>query len=116
MDNKEDQSGQIESLLKLAEEYGLTVFTLWKYKALDKISAHLSTLVVGVGLVAIVFMVVFMATIGASLWIGAWIGKYWCGFFIVAGFYLLLGLIWKVLFHRWFKKVIANKIIKNVFK
>lgn len=116
MDNSKENPNQIEILLKLAEEYGLTVLTLWKFKAADKVSDIVSSVIVGIGVFIILFMVLFMVTIGAALLIGSMLDCYWYGFFIVAGFYLMVAIILKIFAQKWLKKTIADNLIKNIFK
>jgi hypothetical protein len=42
------------------------------------------------------------------------LGKMFYGFFIVAGFYLLLGLLFYSMRNRWFKEPISNMIIQKI--
>lgn len=116
MINKEEHSSQIETLLKLAEEYGFTILTLWKFKALDKISGVVSSVLTAVGLIVVILTAFFIATIGVSLWVGALLGKLWYGFFVVAGAYVFIAILMKLFFNKWIKTAIANMIIKHSLK
>jgi uncharacterized membrane protein YcfT len=106
----------LESLLESGEEFGKTSFELLKLKALDKSTALASGIVFN--LVVITFLTLFflMGTLGIALWLGEILGKIWLGFFIVAGFYAVTGLVVYFFMHEWIKKVVSNSIIKHVLK
>jgi len=53
---------------------------------------------------------------GLAFWLGEIMGNNSYGFFIVAAFYGLLGLVIHFFMHDWLKKVICNYIIKQVLK
>jgi hypothetical protein len=112
----EDLTGTIESLLERATEYGKTSFELAKLKAVDKTSDVVST--IASHYVTIIFITSFMLflNLGLALWLGEILGKIYYGFFAIAGFYGVVGILIHLLMHNPIKKMIRNNFIKQVFK
>ncbi|MDZ4707079.1 MAG: hypothetical protein SH818_01650 [Saprospiraceae bacterium] len=104
----------IESILEKAEEYGKTNLKLTKLIALDSVSNVLSSLITQISVVLVFAMFIFVVSIGASLAIGDMLGKMQYGFFIVAGFYLIVGVVFHFLLHNWIKKQISQLLLKQV--
>jgi len=112
----EDNAKLIESLLERAVEYGKTSFELAKLKALDKTSDVISTLIPHT--IVLVFIASFMLflNLGLAFWLGEILGKTYFGFFVVAAFYGLIGIILRLFMYKWLKKHFCNYIIKQVLK
>lgn len=110
----------MEKLLKdLAErvaDYGTSGFELLKLKALDKssdiVSSYLSFSVV-CWVIASFFL---FLNLGMAFWLGEILGKVYFGFFVVAAFYSIIGLVVHFLMRKWLKKRFRNCIIKQVLK
>ena len=96
IDNMDEQSGLIESLIEKGEQYGKTTLELLKLKTIDKSADVASNLVSW--LIVIIFAVLFflILNIGVALWLGEILGKSYYGFFVVSGFYALLALIFGI--------------------
>lgn len=108
-----------DSISDLAKEAGVYLEAkteLWKLKAADKTTEALSTVASQLILVIVAIMILFALSIGVALWIGAWIGKNYIGFFIVAGFYLLIGLLIYANRNTWLKTPMYNNIINQLLK
>lgn len=112
----EYQENLIESLIEKGEQYGKTTLELIKLKAVDKSADVASTLISWV--IVIVFTVLFflILNIGIALWIGELLGKSYYGFFVVAGFYALLALIFGIFREQFIKKPMNNSIVSQVLK
>jgi hypothetical protein len=110
----EKPKGMIESLIDKGEEYGKTTLELLKLKTIDKSSDVASTLVSWI--VVIVFAIIFFSivNIGIALWLGDILGKNYLGFFIVAGFYGLLTLLFAIFRKQLVKKPVNNSIVKQI--
>jgi hypothetical protein len=106
----------LEPLLEGAKDYGKTSFELIKLKSLDKTSALASAIVINATVLIIISMFFLVGTIGLALWLGEILGKSWYGFFTVAGFYGITGVVLYFFMNKWLKKVIGNLIIKHVLK
>jgi membrane-bound ClpP family serine protease len=109
----ETPSSSIESLFERVEAYGKTTIELTKLKALE------TTTVVATSMVSrlIVFMMiaffVLVLSIGVALFLGDLLEKSYYGFFIVAAFYLILGLILHYNLSNWINKPIGNFFISQ---
>lgn len=101
----------IEPLFERAEAYGTTSYELIKLKAVDKTADIVSTFISRGAVVLVLSMFMIIANFGLALWIGDLLGKTYFGFFCVAGFYLLLGIVLYFFMHKAIKKNISNSIV-----
>ena len=84
---------RLEELADTVKEYVNTRIEAVKLSAAEKTSAVMANVLAGV-VVALVFVFfVIFASVALSLGLGEWIGKTWAGFLIVAGLYLLIGIV-----------------------
>jgi len=106
----------LEPLWGKAEEYGKTSIELLRLKSIDKTSDIVSTVLPYA--VVIVFIIIFLVFInfGIAFWLGAIWDSIYLGFFAVAAFYVLCGLIVHFFFHDKFKERIRNTLIKLLLK
>lgn len=112
----EDNTKFLETLLEKATEYGKTSFELVKLKALDKTTDVVSSLIPhSVVFVLIASFLIFL-NLGLALWLGEILGKIFYGFFVVAGFYVLVAIVIHFFMHKWLKRLISNYFIKRVLK
>jgi len=112
----EDNTKLIEPLLEKAAEYGKTSYELLKLKALDKTSDVVSSFIPhSVVFVLIVSFLLFF-NLGLSFWLGEILGKIYYGFFVVAAFYGVIGIVLHFFMHKRIKKIICNYIIKLALK
>ncbi|MGE5393315.1 MAG: hypothetical protein ACM3P1_01155 [Candidatus Saccharibacteria bacterium] len=110
----EQQENLIESLIEKGEQYGKTTLELMKLKALDKSADVTSTLASWIIVVVLIVLFFLILNIGIALWIGELLGKTYLGFFVVAGFYGLLALIFGIFREKLVKKPVNNSIISQV--
>jgi len=112
----EDNAKLIESILERTAEYGKTTFELVKLKALDKTTDVVSSLFPNsIVFVLIVFFMLFL-NVGLALWLGEILGKIFFGFFVLAAFYLIIGIVLHFFMHKWLKKIAGDFFIKHVLK
>jgi len=111
----EKYSNHIESLFGQAEDYLETKAELFKLKAIDKSSDVISSIAARMVIALFVASCFLMFNIGIALLIGRAIGEIYIGFFIVAGFYLIVIAILYSLRDKWLKAPISNLIIKSIF-
>ena len=112
----ENCASSIEKLLEKVEVYSKTSMELCKYNMIYKstaiISALLAKLVLG-----IIFILFFLfLNIGLSLLVGDFFGKSYYGFFIIAGFYMVLVFLFKLFQNQLIKKPVSNYIIRKTLK
>jgi hypothetical protein len=112
----EENSNLIESLLQSASEYGKTSFELVKLKTLDKTSDIISSAVPNSLVIILISTFLLFLNLGIALWLGELLGKMFFGFFIVAAFYILIGLIVHFFMHNKIKKLVGNYFIKCMLK
>jgi hypothetical protein len=111
----EKYNNHIESLFWRAEDYLETKAELFKLKAIDKSSDVVSSIAARMVIALFVASCFLMFNIGIALLIGRSIGEVYYGFFIVAGFYLIVIAILYFLRNKWLKAPISNLIIKSIF-
>ena len=112
----ENQSGVVESLIDRVKSYVETRIDLLRLKAIDKSSSFLSLVVSLIVVILVGFISLIMLSVGIALLLGDCLGKSYYGFFIVAGFYIIAGLVLYSLRDKWLKTPIANSMIKNLME
>ena len=112
----EDNTKLIESLLEKASEYGKASYELVKLKALDKTSDAVSSFIPHSVVFFLVVSFLLFVNLGLAFWLGEILGKAFYGFFVVAGFYCVTGIVVHFFMHKWIKKIIRNYMIKLLLK
>jgi hypothetical protein len=112
----ETPSQNIESLFANAGEYLETKAELWKLKMVDKTSSAVSSIVEKVILIFLGLMFFILLNIALALLIGYWLGHSFWGFFIMAAFYAVAGLLIHSLRDKLIKTPVANSIIQKFIK
>jgi len=110
----EDNTKLIESLLERTAEYGQASFELIKLKALDKTSDAVSSFIPHSVVAVIVALFMLFLNLGLAFWLGKILGNIYLGFFALAAFYGVIGIVMHFFMHKWLKKRICNYIIKMV--
>jgi len=108
--------GKLEDLFEKSQNYARLSFELTKLKGLNT-TANVVTILVA-RLVSLLFMVLFMLilSIGLSILIGSALGKIYYGFFIIAGAYLIVGILMRVYLKDMIHKPINDLIITNALQ
>lgn len=110
----ENESSFLEPLYDKAENYVKTSLHLYKLKTIHK-SVNILSTIVSRGVAFILFSIfIITANIGVSLWLGDLLGKSYYGFFCVAGFYAIAGMIAYFILHKDIKKRIGNSVVSNL--
>ncbi|MEI7492095.1 MAG: phage holin family protein [Bacteroidota bacterium] len=112
----DDNAKLLESLMIKVTDYGKTSFELIKLKALDTTSGIISSLIPFSAAFVIIGSFMLFLNVGLAFWLGDILGKIYFGFFIVAGFYLVIGSVLYFLTKNWLKKLACNYFIKQVLK
>lgn len=105
---------KIETLSDDVKTYVTTLFELYKLKLTDKVSSAGGTIASYLILVLSALLVLILVSIGAALWINESLGSSFAGFFIVAGAYVLVGLLIIATRGDVVKKPVNNAIIKGI--
>ena len=112
----EDKKILVEELYERAADYGKTSFELVKLQALDKTSDIVSSIIPhSVVFVLFASFMIFL-NLGLAFWLGEILGKTFYGFFVVAGFYIVISFILHFFMSKWIKVKIQNYIIRQIFK
>ena len=112
----ENKASEVEKLIENVETYARTSFDLGKYKAVYISADIVSTFAVKLAITTAIVMVSLLVNIGLALWIGQEMGQSYYGFFVIAGFYLILALIVYGFRKQWIKKPVSNFIIGRILK
>ena len=109
-------SENIESLFQSIRDYGQTNVDLVKLKAADRASDIISSLVANLFVLLALSMFLVILNIGIALLLGELLGKTYYGFFVLAVFYLIVGLIFNKMKAKWFQTPIGDMLVKKMFK
>jgi len=112
----EDNAKLIETLFEKATDYGKTSFELVKLKAVDKTSDIVSSVIPHSAVIILLASFILFLNLGIAFWLGEILGKIFFGFFIVAAFYILAGIVLHLFVHNWLKDVLHNYFIKQALK
>ena len=112
----EEKVDVLNTLLERAADYGNTSLELVKLKAIDKTTDIISSVIPLVIFILLVTSFLVFLNLGIAFWLGEILGKEYYGFFIVAAFYILLGLIIRFLLNKWIKKLIGDYFIRHILK
>ena len=114
MIDMKDTLEKLEGLTDHVKEYVNTRVELTKLRIAEKTSLIIGNLVAG-GIVILFFLFVLMFGSIAGAWaLSDWIGKRYSGFLIVAGIYLLFGIIVWIARGRFIRFPVMNAIIKKL--
>jgi fatty acid desaturase len=112
----EDNVKSIESLLERVADYSKTSYELAKLKTLDKTSDVASSLIPHSIVFVLFASFMLFANFGLAFWLGEMLGNTYYGLFVVAGFYVISGLVLHFFFHKRIKNLVWNYIIKQMLK
>lgn len=107
-----------ETLFDKVENYTKTSIDLLKLKSIEKSSQMMSTTITSLVVVFIATMFILLFNIGMALVIGQYLNKNYLGFFIVAGFYLIVLITFYIfkntVFNKWLQNALISKFLKSI--
>lgn len=112
----ETPSSIFETLFEKIQALGLTTYELSKLKALEKITIVSTSLVSRLFVVLVFFIFALILSFGIALYLGEITGEVYYGFFIVAAFYLVAGIVFYFFLHKWIRKPLSNSIISQALQ
>lgn len=112
----EEEKSHVEVLLETGGDYARKKIELYKLKAIDKSADVVSTIAADITIVSILILFVLVINIGLALWLGEVLGKTYYGFFLIAGFYLLSGIVFYAFREKLIRHPVRNSIIKHALK
>ena len=83
----------IEALYEKTKDYVETQMELIRLKSIDKASTMISSLATRLIYLAVFLIGLFLLNIALGFWLGELFGKVYYGFFCLAAFYFIVGLI-----------------------
>lgn len=104
-----------ELLFEILKDYGKTSYELYRLKTISKTTEVVSTFVSRGAVVIVLSMFLVFASIGLALLLGDLLGKAYLGFFCVATFYIVLGVVLFYFLHNFIKRKVSNSIILEIF-
>jgi hypothetical protein len=112
----ETQPGSIELLFEKVEAYGQTTLELTKLKVLETTTHVVTSLISRLMVIIMISIFALVINIGIALMLGEFLGKSYYGFFIIAAFYLAVGIVLHFFIRGWIQKPISELIIKQSLK
>ena len=106
---------KMEELTDSVKEYVNTRIASVKLSVAEKSSALVANLVAGMLVAAVFLFFLIFAGIALALVLSEWTGKLWAGFLIVAGIYLLIGIIVWIAREKIIRLPVMNALIKQFF-
>jgi hypothetical protein len=106
---------KVEELADTVKDYVNTRIESAKLNIAEKSSAVIANLVAGLIVVSFFMLFFLFGSIALAFGLGEWIGKTWSGFLIVAGLYLLIGLVVWTARVKIIQLPIMNALIKQLF-
>lgn len=106
----------VETLYEKVELYGKTSYELAKLKSLETSTKVVSSLITRISIILVFSLFAMVLNIGIALLLGDLLGKAYYGFFIVAAFYLLSGIVLQFFLHQWIAKPVGNLMIKQALQ
>lgn len=112
----DDKATILGNLQDKAENYVKISIELFKLKAIEKTADIFGSMASRITVILIFVLCVLILNIGLALWLGDLLGRSYYGFFVLAAFYLLLGILVKAFRHQWIKKPVLNYFITQFHK
>jgi Flp pilus assembly protein TadB len=111
----DDNVKLIESLLESTFKYGVKELELLKLKTINKTSNVVSGMVPHAAVFIILFLFLLFLNFGLAFWLGEILGNNFYGFFVIAAFYAMVGLVMHFFMHKRIKRKIGNYLVKQIF-
>lgn len=112
----ENPANQIESLVERVEAYTKSTLELSKLKSVEMFSLVVPEFISRLSILLMLSLFGLVFNIGIALLLGEWLGKSYYGFFIVAAFYLIAGIVLHFFLRRWIKKPFSELIITQALR
>lgn len=110
----ENCSQSIEKLISKAEVYSKTTLEICKYNTIYRSADLFSSMAARIVIVSVFVLFSLFLNIGLALMIGEYLGQFYFGFFIMAGFYLIVGFTFILFQQELIKNPVSNFIIKKI--
>lgn len=112
----EDIKVSLETLLESAADYGKTSYELAKLKTIYKVADVISSLIPQAIVFLILMSFMLFLNLGVGFYLGEIFGNYFYGFFVVALFYGIVGLVVHFFMRNQIKRKTSDNIIQQALK
>ena len=109
-------AGKVGSIVDKSTEYGKNSLELMKLKGLHTTASVVTILLSRISIILLFMIFTMVLSAGAAIWIGQILGKMYLGFFIVAGFYLVIGVLMIAFLHKLIEKPVSDLIISQALQ
>lgn len=109
-----EEKNKIEELAGSIKQYVETRFDLIVLNLQDRVSDVLSSVAATISVIVIALFFILFLSAGLAWVIGLKLGNIAAGFFIMAGVYLLMGLLVITNRNKWIKLPLINEFLKKV--
>ena len=106
----------LESFLDKTQSYAKTSIELSKLKGLNATTNVVTEIIAQIIVLMIAMLFFVIISIGIAFWIGELLGVLYYGFFIVGGFYFLVGLLFYFFLQKWIDKPFSNLIVSKALQ
>lgn len=110
------ESGKIEQLTSDVKEYLMTNLEIVKLQATERTSVVGSGLLTAMIIGAVGFMFLLVLSLGAGYYLSDLFGNSYAGFAIIAGFYLMVGLVLYIGRKKMLEEPFRNQIIRKILR
>lgn len=107
---------QIEDLIVNLKSYASSSFEIIKLEAVERTSSIAANFISGLVIGLVVILFAFFSSLGICFYLSELLGNNYWGFGIVAGAYLLLGIVLIIGRKKLLNKPIRNRIIQELFQ
>jgi hypothetical protein len=107
---------RVEELADTIKEYVNTRIESVKLSAAEKSSFVVANVLAGIFVAVVFLFFIVFASVALAFGLGEWIGKTWAGFLIVAGLYLLIGIVVWAGRGKLIRLPLMNAMIQQLFK
>lgn len=111
-----EKENLLEPLWEKAEDFSKTSLELLRLKSIDKASDIVSTVLPYAVVIIIATIFLLFVNLGIAFWLGELWGSLYLGFFAVAAFHGLCGIVLHFLLHDNIKERIRNTVIQLLLK
>jgi hypothetical protein len=106
----------LDPLMEKLESYSKSSVELVQLKVIEKVAKLAAIVYANVILTIILILFICFTNIGLSIWLGTLLEEMYLGFFCVAGFYGVLGLIYFKFGIKFQKKRFKRRIVSLLIK
>jgi hypothetical protein len=110
-----EEKSKLDSLATHIKQYAEESFNLLLINLYEKVARMISGATAAVIFAVFGVIVLLFGSIGLAMWIGYLLDSPFAGFFIVAGFYILVAAFLYIMRDKWIRLPVVNSVIKNIY-